>query len=65
MTCCPTEKIWADFSSKPTQGLLFKQQRNIVMGLKEEDFPMHEAQHKRVITKYELQNDKEDNLDKI
>ena len=61
----PTEKMWADFSSKPTQDLLFKQQRNIVMGLKEEDFPMYKAWYKRVIEKYDLWDDLEDDLDRI
>ena len=50
----PTEKMQTDFSSKPTQGLLFKQQRNIVMGLKEEDFQMYKAWYKRVIKKFDL-----------
>ena len=40
---CPTEKMIADFSSKPIQGLIFKQQRNTIMGLKEEDFEMYKA----------------------
>ena len=37
---CPTDDMIADFSSKPIQGLVFKQQRNIIMGLIEDVFPM-------------------------
>ena len=61
----PTKKMWADFSSKPTQGLLFKQQRNVVMDLKDEDFAMCEAWHKRVIEKCDLWDDQEEDLDRI
>ena len=51
---CPTKKMVADFSSKPIQGQLFKNQRNTVMGLKEEDFKMHKAWYKAVLERYDL-----------
>ena len=65
VTHCPTEKMQADFSSKPTQGLLFKKQRNVAMGLKDEDFPMHKAWHKRIIEKHDLWDNQEEDLDRI
>ena len=61
----PTQKMWVDFSSKPIQGLLFRQQRNVVIGLKEEDFPIHKAWCKRVIEKCDLWDDQEEDLDRI
>ena len=62
---CPTEKMIADFSSKPTQGQLFKNQRNAVMGLKEEDFEMYKAWYKAVLERYDLWDDQENDLDRI
>ena len=65
MIYCLTEKMLADLSSKPTQGALFKQQRNLVMGLKEEDFKLYKAWYRRVLERYELWDDQEEDLDRI
>ena len=62
---CLTEKMIADFSSKPIQELMLKQQRNTIIGLKEEDFEMHKAQYRRIIKKYKLWDEQEDDLERI
>lgn len=54
MIYCPTEQMLADLSSKPTQGSSFKKQRDLVMGLKEKDFKLCKAWHRKVLEKYEL-----------
>lgn len=41
MACCPMKKMIADYSSKPTQGSMFICQRNIIQGVKQEDFPTY------------------------
>ena len=62
---CPTKKMVADFSSKPTQGNLLKRQRNIVMGLKEEDFEMCKAWYKAALERYDLWDEEEEDLMRI
>ena len=41
IVCCPTEKMVADYSAKPTQGSLFAYQRNLILGINKEEFDMH------------------------
>ena len=65
MTCCPTHKTVADFSMKPLQSLVFRQQRNVILGLREEDFSMCKAWHKKVMQNYELWDDLENDLERI
>ena len=55
----------ADFSTKPLQGLIFRQQRNTIMGLRDEDFEMCEAWYKMVLEKYDLWDDLEEDIVKI
>ena len=62
IVCCPTDKMIADYSSKPTQGALFIFQRNTILGVKEEDFGMHKQWHKRVLERYELWDELESDL---
>ena len=38
---CPTDELVADYNSKPLQGMLFHRHRNVIMGIKEEDFAMY------------------------
>ena len=54
----------ADFSIKPTQGSIFVQQRNVVMGLKIEDFRIYKSWHKRVMEKCYLWDDIEEDLER-
>ena len=65
MMHCPTEKMLADISSKPTQGALFLKQRNLIMGLREEDFELYEAWYECVLEKYELWDDEESDLSEL
>ena len=41
MMCCPTENMVDDYSAKPTQGILFAPQRNLILGTNEEEFSKH------------------------
>ena len=54
MVCCPTEKIIADQSAKPTQGSLFVHQRNLILGVDAKEFSMCKEWYKAVLVKYEL-----------
>ena len=40
MVCFPTDKIIVDYSTKPTQGTLFKVHRNTIMGMSEDECGM-------------------------
>jgi len=40
---CPTGKMIADFSRKPTRGKLFEFQRNTIQGIKVEDFRLYKG----------------------
>ena len=64
-TYCLTEKMLADLSTKPTQGTSYKQQRNVVMGLKEEDFEINKVWHGRILEKHDPQDDEEEDLDRM
>ena len=45
--CYPIKKMIVDYSTKPIQGSLFESQRNVMLGIKKEDFGMHKVWHKR------------------
>ena len=51
---CPTDKMIADYSSKPTQRILFEFQRNTILGIKKDDFVTQKDWYKFVLRKYEL-----------
>ena len=59
----PTEKIIADYSTKPTQGSLFVCQRNMILGLDEKEFAMHKEWHKAALMKYDLWNKAKNDLE--
>jgi len=59
---CPTEKMIADYSSKPTQGSLFIYQRNTILSIKEEDFDTYKQWYKDTIECYGIWNDEESDL---
>ena len=65
MICCPTEKMIADCSTKPTQGSLFVCQRNLILGVKEKEFNMHKKWHRAVLEKYDLWDDLEEYLESL
>lgn len=62
---CPTEKMIADFSSKPTQGKLFEFQRNTIQGIKVENFRLYKEWYKKVLQQYKLFDDLEHDLFQI
>ena len=59
---CPTEKMIADYSTKPTQGALFVYQRNTILGIKDEEFEMHKGWYRRKLKEYDLWDDEETDL---
>ena len=61
---CPTEEMIADYSTKPTQGALFTYQRNVILGVKEEEFNACKMWYKRKLEEYDLwDDDKKDLMD--
>ena len=65
MVYYPTEKMIANYSTKPTQGSLFVYQRNTIMGAKENEFAMHKTWYEKVLRKYELWDEMESDLETI
>ena len=65
MVCCPTEKMVADYSAKPTQGSLFVCQRNLILGLKENEFGSHKKWYETILKRHELWDEEEEDLDRI
>ena len=59
---CPTEKMIADYSTKPTQGTLFEYQRDIILGVKKEECVMYKNWYKKKLMEYDLWDDEEDDL---
>lgn len=58
---CPTDKMVADYQSKPLQGVLFIDHRNTIMGVRPEDFDRYKRIYIKVLKHYELYVN-EDNL---
>ena len=56
-----TDKMVADYQSKPLQGMLFVDHRNMIMGINPEDFDRYKRMYVKVLMHYELYAD-EDNL---
>ena len=59
---CPTEKMIADYNSKPLQGKLFIDLRNEMLGIKEEDFSIYKNRYLAVLKKYDLYDDAEKDI---
>ena len=55
--CCPTEEIVANYSNKPTQGILFIRQR-----IETKDFGVCKSCYEWVLRKYDLWDKKEAEL---
>ena len=49
IVCCPTDKMIADRTTKPTQGTAFKVHRNTIMGTSEEKYDVHKGWCKEVL----------------
>ena len=56
---CPTGEMVADFMSKPLQGSVFIKFRNLILGIREEDFDSYRKDFEQILLKYGLteQND--------
>ena len=48
-----TKEMLADFFTKPLQGVLFVQLRNVILGLKQENMPEYRAQYEEYIKSIE------------
>lgn len=59
---CPTDKMVADYNSKPLQGKLFTDLRNLIMGVKEQDFLSYKNRYAEVLKQYDLFDDTEKDL---
>ena len=57
---CHTEKMIADFNSKPLQGKLFVEFRDTIMGIKFEDYGRYKKRYIEVLKQYELFDDEDD-----
>ena len=51
---CPTDEMIADYNSKPLQGQLFIHMRNLLLGIKPEDFDEYKRRYRAILEKYEL-----------
>ena len=60
---CPTEKMIADYNTKPLQGKLFYYFRNKIMGIKLEDFTKYKDNCVEILKQYELWDDEDDLYD--
>ena len=59
---CPTDKMIADYNSKPLQGKLFIDMRDQMMGINIEDYPMYKDNYKAILEQYDLFDAIEDDL---
>ena len=64
-THCPTKEMVADQSTKTTQGSLFKYQRNLIQGVKKEDFSEHKEWCKEALEGYDLWDEDESGLSEL
>ena len=56
---CPTDKMVADYNSKPLQGMLFIRLRNIILGVRVEDFNKYKEDYLAVLKQYDLYDESE------
>ena len=51
---CPTGDMIADFMTKPLQGSIFIKFRNLILGIREEDFDSYRKDFEQILLKYGL-----------
>ena len=51
---CPTEEMIADYFTKPLQGALFRKFRNLVLGIREEDYDQYKQMYQETLIEYVL-----------
>ena len=59
---CPTERMIADYNSKPLQGKQFIVLRDTILGIKEADFLSYKERYVEVLKQYELYDESESDL---
>ena len=59
MMHCPTEDMIADYNSKPLQGKIFYDNRNLMMGLNIEEFDRYKRMYIEVLDAYDLNFDED------
>ena len=60
---CPTDKMIADFGTKPLQGAKFIEFRNQIQGIRAEDFDGYKKQYIIILKKYDLYKNEDDLYD--
>ena len=65
IVCCPTEKMVADYSSKPLQGRIFVVHRNTMLDVSVNDYKLHKRWHKESFDRHQLWDDMEKDLDDL
>ena len=61
---CPTDKMIADYSTKPLQGAKFIEFRDAMQGIRAEDYADYKRQYIEILKKYDLYEN-EDDLDDL
>lgn len=59
---CPTQEMIADYNTKPLQGQLFVDMRNVIMGIRQEDYGVYKQNYRTVLQKYGLWGTHEDDI---
>ena len=62
---CPTDKMLADYNSKPLQGQLFVDMRDRMLGIRCEDYDIYKAWYKAILDQYDLFDTAEDDLSNL
>ena len=62
-TRCPAGELAAGYSSKPLQGSLFVKHRNVILGVREEDFDLYKEMYVAVLKQHDLYINEEDLFD--
>ena len=62
---CPTAEMVADYNSKPVQGALFIKLRNLIQGIRIEDYGIYKKNYTAILKQYELYDDHEKDLENI
>jgi hypothetical protein len=57
---CPTEKMIADYSTKPLQGAKFIEFRDQMQGISARDYDDYKKQYIAVLKAYDLYEDEDD-----
>ena len=59
---CPTEKMIADYNSKPLQGQIFLDLRDQMLGINIEDYELYKSWYKAILEQYDLFDADEEDL---